>query len=1144
MVSESNLPTLPETLPPQNIEAEESILGGILLDPEAINRVIDILRPEAFSLSAHQKIYQAALTLHNGGKPTDFMTVNSWLSDHNLLDKVGGQGKLVQLLDRTVSAVNIDEYAKLVMDKYLRRQLIRAGHEIVQLGYDSSTDIKQILDQAEQKIFNLTQDRVKKGLVSLAETLTHTYEEIQSQSTGEILPGLPCQFYDLDAMTGGFQRSDLIIIAGRPSMGKCLAYDSEIVIDDGSVLTIAQIYQQQQATLLTLGEDWQLKTTQPSAFVDDGIKPVFRVTTGLGRQIETTLTHPFRALPGWKPLSELKPGATIAVPRQIPIFGSQTLPEPKIKLLAYLIGDGCLTGTTPQFTNANLRLQAEFAQAVSSFPGLKISEQTSQGTRTLTSYVVRCPLKTSEARKYFGQKLRQLLHDRSYSAHQLAKKLSVSPSLITPWLQGKSGPSPASFETICQMFALTPSFFGVTSSAQLYSKEKNLLTQWLQSLGLWGKDAHQKTIPAIIFQLKRSQLALFVNRLFATDGWISVLHSGQVQLGYTSVSETLIRQLQHLLLRFGIIARLKKRQVKYRSERRPAWQLDITDGRSLQTFIEAIGIFGKEEACFKAQKALQSKRYQTNRDLIPIEVWEEITQAKGTESWKSVGQRAGIVASNLHVGRRCPTRDRLSVIAEALDSEHLQHLATSHIYWDTIVSIELVGYKQVYDLTIPTTHNFIANDICVHNTSFALNIANNIAQTSHLAAAIFSLEMSKEQLALRLLSSEAGIESNRLRSGRISQTEWEPLIEAQTNLSELPIYIDDTANTTVTQMRSQVRRLQAEQGQLGLVLLDYLQLMEGSSDNRVQELSKITRQLKGLARELNVPVIALSQLSRSVESRTNKRPMMSDLRESGCLTGDTLIPLADEGIEVPIQNLLGRSNFTVWAVNLENLKIEKAIVTKVFSTGIKPTFSLTTALGRKIQATANHPFLTIDGWKRLDQLDVGSYIALPRILPSPKYSSMSDKHLALSLYPSPTGEGLSPLLLREKRLLSGVEGGLEGEGKCSTTHLKTTDTLANSDLYWDKVVSIEACGEAEVYDLTVPGYHNFVANNIVVHNSIEQDADLVIMLYRDEYYNPDTTDRAIAEAIITKHRNGPTGIVKLLFDPEFTRFRNLAKPHN
>jgi replicative DNA helicase len=228
-------------------------------------------------------------------------------------------------------------------------------------------------------------------------------------------------------------------------------------------------------------------------------------------------------------------------------------------------------------------------------------------------------------------------------------------------------------------------------------------------------------------------------------------------------------------------------------------------------------------------------------------------------------------------------------------------------------------------------------------TAFCTNIAHQIAAGKQkLPVAVFSLEMSKEQLVQRILSSEAKIESNRLRSGKISQNEWEPISTAIGNLSELPLFIDDTPNITVTEIRSKVRRLQAEQGgTLGLVLLDYLQLMEGSSDNRVQELSRITRSLKGLARELNVPIIALSQLSRGVEARTNKRPMMSDLRESG---------------------------------------------------------------------------------------------------------------------------------------------------------------------------------------------------------SIEQDADLVIMLYRDEYYNPDSPDRGIAEVIITKHRNGPTGIIKLLFDPQFTCFRNLASP--
>ncbi|NES20152.1 MAG: replicative DNA helicase, partial [Symploca sp. SIO3E6] len=147
------------SLPPQNIDAEESILGGILLDPEAIGRVADTLLAEAFYINAHKDIYQAALLLYSQGKPTDLMSVTSWLYDHESLDKVGGQSKLAQLVERTVSAVNIDRYATLVMDKYLRRQLIKAGNEIVQLGYETSTELEQVLDQAEQKIFSLTQSR-------------------------------------------------------------------------------------------------------------------------------------------------------------------------------------------------------------------------------------------------------------------------------------------------------------------------------------------------------------------------------------------------------------------------------------------------------------------------------------------------------------------------------------------------------------------------------------------------------------------------------------------------------------------------------------------------------------------------------------------------------------------------------------------------------------------------------------------------------------------------------------------------------------------------------------------------------------------------------------------------------------------------
>ncbi len=1026
-----------DRLPPQNIEAEEAILGGILLDPEAISRVSDRLVPEAFYISAHKDIYQATVRLHGQGKPTDLLAVINWLNDHDLLTRIGGRNKLATLVDRTVSAVNIDALADLVMEKFQRRQLIKAGNEIVQLGYQTETELPIVLDQAEQKVFSVTQERPQVGLVHIGDTLINTFQDIETRNQGIALPGIPCGFYDLDALTTGFQRSDLIIVAGRPSMGKCIAYDTEIVLADGSISTIEEIYQHHQAELLTLTDDWKLQITQPSAFIDDGIKPIFRVTTRLGRSVETTITHPYLTIDGWHPLSELTVGTRIAVPRQINIFGTKKVRECEVKLLAYFIGDGCLTDTTPEFTNTNPLIQQDFTHAAKCFsPQLKVR-------------IENCP--------------------------------EPAPTLYTTRSQG----------------------------------QKNPLTQWLEHLGLWGKKANAKTIPAFVFQLERSQVALFLNRLFVTDGWATVLASSQSQLGYCTVSEKLARQIQHLLLRFGVIATLKKRSVKYKDTSRLAWQLDITDANSIKTFISDIGIFGKETALLQVQTALITKRYQTNRDLVPVEIWKQIAAAKGQETWSGLARRAGIKGHrNIHAGKRTLSRDRLFTLATALQDLQLQRLATGDIYWDKIVSIEPMGYKQVYDLTIPATHNFVANDICVHNTAFCLNLAHNIAASYKLPVAVFSLEMSKEQLVQRLLASEAGIETGYLRSGRISQTQWEPLSRAISMLSEMPIYIDDTPNITVTEMRSQARRMQAEIGsELGLIIVDYLQLMEGAGDNRVQELSKITRSLKGLARELSVPIIALSQLSRGVESRTNKRPMLSDLRESGCLVGDSLVTLADSGVQVPIQELVGKSGFKIWALNEETMQLEKAVVSNAFSTGVKPIFRLVTRLGRTIRATGNHKFLTIHGWQRLDEIQIGDRVALPRRV----------AHCGTALYKQNLSQE------RAARLAGIVKS-------------EKLNCLANSDVYWDEIVSIEADGEEEVYDLTVPRLYNFIANNIIVHNSIEQDADLVLMLYRDEYYNSDSPDRGIAEVIIAKHRNGPTGSVKLLFDPQFTKFKNLARP--
>jgi replicative DNA helicase len=210
----------PDQLPPQNLEAEEVILGGILLDPDAIGRVADVLQPEAFYLGAHREIYRTALMLHSQGKPTDLTAMGAWLADTGQLEKVGGSSRLSELVERTLSTASIDEVAKLVMDKYLRRQLIRSGNQVIRLGFDQSKPMDQVLDEAEQEIFAISQAKPSIGLTPTAEILTRTFEEIETRSLGTAVAGIPVNFYDLDAMTQGLQRADLIIVAGRPAMGK------------------------------------------------------------------------------------------------------------------------------------------------------------------------------------------------------------------------------------------------------------------------------------------------------------------------------------------------------------------------------------------------------------------------------------------------------------------------------------------------------------------------------------------------------------------------------------------------------------------------------------------------------------------------------------------------------------------------------------------------------------------------------------------------------------------------------------------------------------------------------------------------------------------------------------------------------------
>nr|QJC59425.1 DnaB [Sargassum horneri]QNU09398.1 DnaB [Sargassum horneri] len=401
-------------------------------------------------------------------------------------------------------------------------------------------------------------------------------------------------------------------------------------------------------------------------------------------------------------------------------------------------------------------------------------------------------------------------------------------------------------------------------------------------------------------------------------------------------------------------------------------------------------------------------------------------------------------------------------IEQGLKSPQLSGLKTTFIELDIITQ----GFQNS-DLII------IAGRPSMGKTAFAFNLAKNIAQCHDTPVVFFSLEMTKQQLLYRLLASEVKITSTRLRASRIKETEWFQIHRIINKLSSLRLFIDDTPELSVNDVKLKVKSINLESiKKISLVVIDYLQLLEevDPNINRVQELSKITRALKKLARDLNIPIIVLSQLSRNVESRVNKKPILADLRESGCIN------FFFDNLAI---NKTKNSTIYCWTGKL----LSKQKLFDIKFTGQKPIYKLSTNLGWSIFLTSDHKILTEKGWKKLNQVTSNDLISIKLFF-----------------------------------------------------YLRSITYYHKFFITWDKIIKINYQKLGNVYDLRISSYSNYLVNRIVVHNSIEQDADIVIMLYRDDYYNKENSEKNIIELIIAKHRNGPIGSTKLFFDPKFLRF--------
>jgi replicative DNA helicase len=368
-------------------------------------------------------------------------------------------------------------------------------------------------------------------------------------------------------------------------------------------------------------------------------------------------------------------------------------------------------------------------------------------------------------------------------------------------------------------------------------------------------------------------MAFFLNHLFAANGSVWVERQSAA-VSYLSSSERLARDVQHLLLRFGVLSRVRQKPRRPGEPRHQRWELQVSEPASVRRFATDIGILGRDDEMRRARAATDA------------------TGARSAVDGGSLDAQVALLARGRAARAGHPVGGAPSAgvgAAGVLERRELAVQPSADVCWDEVVTIAYDGDEQVYDLTVPELHNFVAGDVFVHNTSFALGAAANAALVSRRPTLFFSMEMGKLELTKRLLAAEARVDAKKLWTGNIPEGDWTRLSHAVGRLAEAPLFIDDNAHCTVMEMRAKARRIKARYGDLGLIVVDYVQLMSSGvrhAENRQVEVSELSRGLKILARDLECPVMALSQLNRQLEYRQDKRPMLADLRESGALEQD------------------------------------------------------------------------------------------------------------------------------------------------------------------------------------------------------------------------------------------------------------------
>ncbi|WFE25634.1 replicative DNA helicase [Solwaraspora sp. WMMD791] len=670
--------------PPQDIAAEQCVLGGMLLSKDAIADVVEILKSHDFYRPIHATIFDAVLDLYGRGEPADPITVAAALADSGDIGRIGGAPYLHTLIASVPTAANASYYARIVAERAVLRRLVEAGTKIVQLGYGSAAgggrDIDDVVDLAQQAVYDVTERRVSEDFAVLADMLQPTLDEIEAVGAqGGVMTGVPTGFTDLDRLLNGLHPGQLIIVAGRPGLGKALALDTPLPTPTG----------------------W---TTMGEVAVGD------RLLDADGRP--TTVVGTSEILLGGRSYEvEFSDGSTIVADAD---HLWQVTHQPAGLALA---GAGPAGGTVPDWRGPAAMAATEVLT-----------------TEQLVDLLGRDSQATSDV---------AVRNSRPLALPERAD-LPVPPYQLGVDLAGSEPPSDGDPDERC-----VPDLYLRASEAQ----RRAVLAGLLDTAGTCGVGG------LVEYRTTGRRLADSVRELVATLGGHCTVTAATVP-GRMTAPSTL-------------------------------YTVTVSADTDRQRLVTAV------------------------RPVASVPV-------------------------------RCVTVDN-----------------PDHLY--------LAGRTMV-----PT-----------HNSTASMDFARNAAIRAGCAAAIFSLEMSKVEIVMRLLSAEAKVPLHVLRSGQLSDDDWTKLARRMGEISEAPLFVDDTPNMNLMEIRAKARRLR-QRHDLKMIVVDYLQLMTSPkrTESRQQEVADLSRGLKLLAKEVECPVIAVSQLNRGPEQRTDKRPQLSDLRESGSIEQD------------------------------------------------------------------------------------------------------------------------------------------------------------------------------------------------------------------------------------------------------------------